>query len=60
MINFHNLDTANEAKRLTAFTVFDMTDSLLGTYPTALESLRTLVDQPTNRELHADSLRCDR
>lgn len=50
VINFHNLDTANEGKRLTAFSVFDMTDSLPGTCRNPLEPLRSLMNGPVNRK----------
>ena len=50
VINFHNLDTSNEGKRLVLFGVVDITKSLPGTHMTVTEQLRNLLDAPVNRK----------
>lgn len=50
VINFHNLSTSNEGKRLVSFTAIDITKSLPGPHLTVVEQLRNLLDAPTNRK----------
>ena len=58
-VNFHNLDTANDGKRLTAFVVFDMTDCLPGQHLPVIDKIREVIDAPTNR-MSSSSIRMDR
>jgi len=50
VINFHNLSTSNEGKRVVSFGAIDITKSLPGTHLTPIEQLRNLLDAPVNRK----------
>jgi len=52
VINFHNLSTSNEGKRLVSFCAMDITESLPGPHLTVIEQLRNLLDAPVNRKRH--------
>lgn len=51
VINFHDLDYSNEGKRITAFAVYDMSESLPGPRVPAIEVLRQILAEEANREL---------
>lgn len=51
VINFHDLDYSNEGKRITAFAVYDMSESLPGPRVPAIEILREILADEANRQL---------